>query len=177
MFSRLPGWAFFVGQGWKIQNIAQLDRCRQDASFTDRATGVQLGGFSPRAYVLSLPCTHAYTHAPRLTPIAGRIVRRYKQARANFTSNTAHCCYSPQRRYHGPEHRERRREHSTIFRGSGRDVTALAPRLGGEPGCGSDVSGPVSSTRYSAICRPGGLCSHANGYCAPLRTAAGPKFP
>ena len=70
------GGHFLVGQGWKIQNIAQLDRCRQGASLTDRATGVQLGGFSPRAYVLSLPCTHAYTHAPRLTPVAGRFVRR-----------------------------------------------------------------------------------------------------
>ena len=139
------------------------------------------GGTTRRVFppgVRSVSPMHARVHArPSPHTDSGEDRAQVQTGPCEFHVDTAHCCYSPQRRYHGPEHRERRRGHSTIIRGSGRDVTALAPRLGGEPGCGSDVSGPVSSTRYSAICRPGGLCSHANGYCAPLRTAAGPKFP
>ena len=168
-----PGWAFF---GWsgvedtEYRTVGQMSPGR--ISHRQGHGGTTRRVFPPG--VRSVSPMHARVHARPSPHTGSREVRaQVEQARANFTLNTAHCCYSPQRRYHGPEHRERRREHSTIIRGSGRDVTAIAPRLGGEPGCGSDVSGPVSSTRYSAICRPGGLqpcewilCSITHG-CGP----------
>ena len=81
--------------------------------------------FSPGAR--SVSPMHARVHArPSPHTDSGEGRARVQTDPCEYYVDTAHCCYSPQRRYHGPEHRERRREHSTIIRGSGRDVTATA---------------------------------------------------